>query len=245
MGQTLGLVAAVLITMAGCGNASTATVSASPSESRDPEPSNANKADEALRRVSRRYTTHCGPGPLPLSERLPNTTVVSYGQEFSASDVAIRGDVVRVEAGSGFRPPPADSPADERTDFDDKRSTWKTIHLTVRVIETLAGDAPDEVRVGFTIEPGTSLDEAQQLLAVDDAVFLLGRDHPFYDYDRSLLGSNPDVIATVAADGHLSLPVLDDADEQRLLAGTPDVAALTEAARRPQQRLERDIPGCA
>lgn len=201
--------------------------------------------DEVLQRVSRVYTSHCGPGPLTLEQRLPNTTIVSFGQEFSASDVAVRGDVISVEKGFGFRTPPVDAPADLMTSFDDRRSTWKTIHLTVRVTQVLAGEASDEIRVGLTIEGDTSMSEAQELLAVDDAVFLLNHRHPFYDYDASLLGSNPDVIATIDSDGRLALPVLADADEQRLLAGTPDLPSLVEAGGRPQRRLEQDIPGCA
>lgn len=201
---------------------------------------------EALRRVSPALNFHCGPNPFTLRERLPNITYVpSSGPEFSFSDVVVRGDVTAVEKGAGFYTPPHDAPSDTRTDFDDRRSTWKTVHLTVRVVEVLAGEAPAEISVGFKIEPDTSVEEARALVAVDDAVFLLSRDHVFFDYDPGLLGSNPDTIVTVAPDGHLAIPALDGTDEQRTLGDTPDVPSLAAAAAQPARRVERDMPGCA
>jgi len=202
--------------------------------------------DEVLRRVSATQHSHCGPNPYTLEERLPNTTFVpSYGEEFSFSDVAVRGDITAVEEGVGFYTPPYDAPGDLQTDFDDRRSTWKTLHLTVRVAEVLAGEAPGEVRVGFKVDADMSIEEARDLRVVDDAVFLLSRDHVFFDYDPALLGSNADAIATIAADGELAPPVLGSADDQEwALAATPDFPSLAEAAARPQRRIERDLQGC-
>jgi hypothetical protein len=145
-----------------------------------------------------------------LHEALPNVTYLrATGEKGTVSTHALLGRITKVERGKGFRIEGDDAPDGIPTDFDDARSRWRTVHVTIRVEQALGGQSPAEVR--FYLPSGPPGDFARMeagLKGLGRVVVFLSNDTRYNTYDSSLmwvLQERGPMIATVGDDGRLAL----------------------------------------
>lgn len=174
-----------------------------------------------------------------LVEALPNVHYRGNGRPPTpVSDAVVVGAVVDVEEGYSFGHQGGGEVDEQaRRDFDDDDALWKTVHLVVRVHEMLAArdvSISDSVRVGYTVYGDESADEiAAGFKALGTIVLFLHRGSAVYRYDQSLFAVLDDgaLIAPVDDSGKLSLPFVDPAEDEVLLASASTLEVLRERAR--------------
>lgn len=173
-----------------------------------------------------------------LDELLPTVEYVfPDGSRHAGSDLVVIGHVVKVEKGIGFRVPGEDHPSGIPTGFDDQRSKWRTVHATVQVERGIGREAPNEVQVAL---PLYNLDKFEHMAAgwpaLGRVVLFLDEGSPLATYDRSLyvLQGVHSMVATIAEDGALALPLVASADAARLLAPVRSLAELEAKAKLPR-----------
>ena len=182
-----------------------------------------------------------------LTDLLPN---VRYRQPDGTTrptcDLVVRGKVVRVEPGPGWRNrtekeiAATDSDVD-RVAFDNPQADFWTAHLVVRVLERIDNfdePGPAEVRVGVVLYQQPDLASLTRgFQAADSYVFFLEAGSPVYDYDASLyaIAHNTQALTEVDKQGGLSLPGLDDKEAARMLRTASTLAQLKDAAARPTE----------
>jgi len=183
-----------------------------------------------------------------LGDLLPNVTYEHLdGRTEQLTDLVVVGRVRSVEPGPGFTDETDAEPDGAEVDFGDPRAIWRRVWLEVEVEQTLGDvDAPQWLSVGmpFWDEPD-ELDRWEAgFVALGRAVFFLERDPTHEDMTGVYRPLEGMFIAPVARDGRLSLPLLgEDPLSDRLLDATPDLDALTDAARRGPVTLLVDEDG--
>ena len=160
-----------------------------------------------------------------LDELLPNVQfrVAGRGVRRAATRVVV-GRVLTVEPGMAFAPSNDDGSTSEAMPFDDPRALWRTMHITLEVEEDLGkpGNPDRTVRVGFAIDASQHYPSLLEgLESLGRSVWFLKTDSPVFKYDRKLLSVVEDggLIATIAADGTVDLPLL-ESDRARELLGS-------------------------
>lgn len=173
-----------------------------------------------------------------LDELLPNMKYRERGKsEIRGSDLMIVGEIVDVEAGYGFKVTERDFDG-KRVDFDDPGALWKTVHLKVAVAKHWGRSSPELVTVGFGIDGDDQLPQVRDgLRGLGMVALFLQEKTPHYSYDPSIYGiaKGGHMVATVAADGALALPFLDDQEEAMLLKGVGTMEALERHANGPER----------
>lgn len=174
-----------------------------------------------------------------VDEMLPNVKYqMPTGELLTVSDFAVLGRITSVAKGKGFRIEGDDAPGGITTDYDDKRARWWTAHATVAVEKGIGGSAPSEIRVLFqSPRPEQFAIFKAGLEALGRVVLFIDRRTPLNDYDPSVFVTaiyRGPVVATVAEDGSLALPLLEGDHAATLLARTPTIAALEEAGAVPR-----------
>jgi hypothetical protein len=195
-----------------------------------------------------------------LVDLLPNTTYVEVGAEAETATseaepepittAAIAGTVTEVEPDFGAIYDGEDPNEPRLVEFDDPAAWVLFATLVVDVEEELGPGQPvgDEVRVGVALPPGSSVDELTT--AFHDfglSVMFLETGSPVFTHDPSLYSivENGFMFATVADDGALALPFIDEARADELLAAAPTLDALRAAAEGPGSVIEYDAMGNA
>lgn len=173
-----------------------------------------------------------------LDETLPNVVFAGPAGSGSTSSHVVVGEIVDVEKGKGFRVDGDDAPDGIPTDFDDKRARWWTVHARVRVDRGIASDTPSEIMAMFPSSgPAKFRDTRAGLMALGTVVLFLRDDDLLVPYDPSLYVVGHDyglLVATVAADGTLGMPMVSEERAKKLLAKTPTLTTLEEAGRHPR-----------
>lgn len=174
-----------------------------------------------------------------ITDLLKNTKLEVPGQGCRPlmQDVVV-GRVSSVEQGFGFFATEVDdADISIRTDFDDARALWKTIHLRVDVVDRL--DPKDStsaatVEVGLAVGSEASFAELKDgLMGSGSFVFFLARS-PVFDYDPPRLSIARDgALLTAIDNGKLSVPALHQDEEERLLGSIDTVAELRTVAKEP------------
>lgn len=173
-----------------------------------------------------------------LDEVVPTVEYVyPDGSRRPGADLVVVGRIVAVEKGIGFRVPGEDHPSGVPTDFDDERSKWRTIHATVAVEHGIGRQAPDRLRIALPLYDLDKFDHmAAGLPALGRVVLFLDEGSPLASYDRSLyiVGNQHSLVATVAPDGTLALPLLLPEQAAPLLAPVRTLAELEAKAKAPR-----------
>jgi hypothetical protein len=174
---------------------------------------------------------------------LPN---VKFGGANGASGSvtvdAFVGEVLSVEAGKGFSASSSDE--SQVVDFNDSQAKWRTVHLLVKPLESLAGDeqtptAP--VRVGIAVD--SQVDPARLmkgLAELQTVVLPVVRNTAVFRYDPAVLSlaDGASLIAAVNDSGTLSLPFESDPERsEAMLAATPTLEELREYSRNKTQTI--------
>jgi hypothetical protein len=174
-----------------------------------------------------------------LDETLPNVTYAHEdGRRVTIADHVAVGRITDVEKGWGFRIEGDDAPDGIETDFDDPRARWWTVHATVAVEKGLASQTPRQIRVMLPSGgPEDFAKMASGLIALGRVVVFLDRTHPLSAYDKSLywvIDEEGLLVATVAPDGRLDLPLMPRRRAAELLAGVSSFADLERRSREPR-----------
>lgn len=180
-----------------------------------------------------------------LTDLLPN---IRYerpdGTPRSATDLVVRGAVISVEPGLGFRNAREAQHEGTESDttqfrFDDPQTDFRTAHLIVKVIEEIGDSeqiAPPQLRIGVVIDGPIDLGALTRgLQAADSFVFFLYEGNPVYAYDPSVyaIAHNALLLTQVDEGGNLSLPGLDARQAKKWLRQASNLAQLKEFAARP------------
>ena len=207
---------------------------------------------------------YCGPlleDLASVSELLPNTQYRSSpGVSGSRTEAVVVGRFTAVEPGRGYVVPEPDGPSDLPVAFDDPAALYRTVHARVAVERVVAGDVrTDTVLVGFTVRGAESDSDSEHwptLETVEEGLPALGRvilflddyfhpDDPsvhglasYYGAAMSYHGPSYAFLGQVDEDGSLRLPLLPPGEAERLLADTPTLEALQDAAREPVEVIE-------
>ena len=161
-----------------------------------------------------------------------------------ASDLVVRGEVLRVEPGRGWQNRSASEIARSDTDtravpFDEPRADFWTAHLVVRVLETIGNadePAPAEVRIGIAIYRQPDLSALTRgFQAPASYVFFLHHGSALYRYDPSLyaIAHHMQALTEVGDGGRLSLPGLEPQEARRVLRTASTLDELKAAAAEP------------
>jgi hypothetical protein len=199
-----------------------------------------------------------GWGPLRIGDYsditalLPNVIYKRDGQAKTAADRVLNGKVVAVEPGRAFddfdEGPGAeqtkDTPRHQELDFDDPAADWRTVHLTVDVLEQIghSSDTSETVRVGLAVGGSNIARLRKELTGARSYVFFLQRNSAVFAYDRTIYATARDgtLLTEVHDDCTLSLPRLDgnDAEEARWLSRARTLGQLKAAAEEPESVRE-------
>lgn len=183
-----------------------------------------------------------------LTDLLPN---IKYRQAKGLArplvDLVVRGTVLRVEPGTGFRNLEEEERTEDTTSditpvaYDDPQANFRTSHLIVRVVEeigSLEKSAPAELRVGVMHNQPLDLAALTRgLQAADSFVFFLSDNSQFYAYDPTVyeIAADATLLTRVEADGRLTLPGVDPRTSERLLKTADTLAELKQFAAGPDQ----------
>jgi hypothetical protein len=174
-----------------------------------------------------------------LDEMLPNVTYASStGQSTTLPTTVVVGRITDVEPGKGFRIEGDDAADGLATDFSDARAKWFMAHATVKVDHAIGSNAPSELTVAFPSEGPSSFAKLRAgLKALGTVVLVLRHDDRRVAYDPSLYTLIEDdglVLATVASDGTLAMPLLAPGRPEALLATTPKLSDLENKGKLPR-----------
>lgn len=172
-----------------------------------------------------------------LSETLPNFTISWNGDPgvriFGAT---VDGRVHDVRPGSSHRDSVGDDDTIQREDlaFDDKAANWRTVLLTVEVLNDFDGETelPSEIEVALWLDGTTDPEvirkglQGQRIFAVLEEP---GRLEPPNAYP---VARNAALIGVVSEDESLSLPGL-EVYEEAYLDGLTTITAIEAAAEAP------------
>lgn len=146
--------------------------------------------------------------------------------------------------GRAFTVPGGDAPGGQAADFNDGDAVWKTVEGVFVVDHVVTGDASDRDRltVGFAFNPDIDADRVERDLRSLGRTLLFLNKSPVFAYDPSVHGTADDgaLLATVAPDGTLALPVLETSEARQLLRSTPTLASLDAAATKPTRTFVTD-----
>jgi hypothetical protein len=190
-------------------------------------------------------------GPLyeTLDEALPNIRFRSpHFEEGAASDLVLLGRFTNVRAGRGFAALDSETP----TSFDDPEAIYGTAHARFAIDDPIAGEIEGAaITVGFRVRPKE--DSAWQGLPTFDVlerglpelgrVVLVVDESPGFEPDlgtHQLVGG---LLVGIDEDGTVSLPLLPNENESRLLEQTPTLDSLRDAATAPTRVIELDSLG--
>lgn len=172
-----------------------------------------------------------------LDELLPNVQFAAPGESpDSITDTAIVGEIVEVTKGRGFVVNGADSTAGMPVEFDRRDARWKTVHLTVRANQLLAGHGvPSTIEVGVALDGSVDFNRvAQGFKELGTVVLFLYKNSPVFSYDPRLYSIVEDGTLLVVVDqrtGELSLPGVDGERAKTLLGTTSTLDALERRAK--------------
>lgn len=174
-----------------------------------------------------------------LDEALPNVTYLRPDRgPATVTDLVVVGKIVDVEKGRGFVVHGNDAPDGIPSDFNAKNARWWTVHATVAVERTLGStETPEQVTVSLPLDFPKEFDTmAGGLKGLGRVAFFLDKDSPLGAYDPSvtIVIESHALIATVAGDGTLALPFIDQEKASKLLSGVPRLADLEGRARQPR-----------
>lgn len=166
-----------------------------------------------------------------LDETLPNVDYLRpNGTIATLSDVAAVGRVVRVDKGRAFVVDGDDAPNGTEANWEAKGARWFSVHATLAVERVIgAGDGPETVTFALPLDDRAEFDRmAAGLKGLGRVVAVLDKGSPLVAYDPSLyvILGNHGLLATVAEDGRLSLPLLEEREAASLLSRTPRLADL-------------------
>jgi hypothetical protein len=184
-----------------------------------------------------------------LDEALPNVRFREpHFEHGSVSDAVVLGRFTNVRAGRGF----AALESDVSTSFNDPEALYGTAHARFAVDNVLAGEVEDEeITVGFRVRPREesawqglpTFDVLAQGLPDLGQVVLIVDRSPGFEPDPGLYQLVDGLLVAIDEDGALSLPLLPDEDESRLLEETPTLDSLREAAQAPTRVIDFDSLG--
>jgi hypothetical protein len=182
-----------------------------------------------------------------LDETLPNVKYVrATGSSVVATHVVV-GRIVDVEKGKGFRVEGGDAPDGAPGAFDDAQAKWWTVHATVKVEHAIASSTPDTIKVMFpSAGPSDFAKMRAGLVALGRVVLFLRNDSPLTAYDARLYWDIQEfgvLVATVADNGTLGLPLLTEARAAKLLAKAPTLSDLEASAQVPKAIPVVGTPG--
>lgn len=170
-----------------------------------------------------------------MAEALPQVTYLTPdGRELTVSDLVVVGTVSAVAHGIGGKDVDG---AWVETEFDDPAAIVRTYELTITIERVVGGEyAGEEVAIGLAL--GDAVTPEVALAGLRDLgrlVVFLTADSPVFAYEPRLYAVLEDggLTGLVAADGSLSLPVVTDERESRLLAGALTLEELVHAGSQP------------
>jgi hypothetical protein len=183
-----------------------------------------------------------------LVDLLGNVTYRMPGQPTGPmTDAVVVGSVSDVQPGLGFYVEGDDGPTGIETDYDDPRSLWKTVHVTLDVENVVSGEVQeDSVVVGVAFGATMPFERIESdFRSYGRLLFFLKRGLPVFDYDPSVYGTVMDgeLMGFVGDDGRISLPVLDGSEAAEMLRPAPTVEELQEAAARRPRTVQLEETG--
>jgi hypothetical protein len=149
--------------------------------------------------------------------------------------LVVRAAVTGVAPGRAYVQEGGDSTAQHEVSFDEggHGADWWTLHVELQPKEILFGELPEKpLRAGLAFRTESYDEIAPSLELIHDAVWVLYPDSAVFENDPGVYGvaDNGRLVATVAVDGSLALPAMDDAEQQLLLKATPTLDALKAVA---------------
>ena len=191
-----------------------------------------------------------------LTNLLPN---VRYrypdGTVRPMSDLVVRGQVLRIDPGPGWRNRSEKEIAAARGDsdirqvaFEDPEADFRHAHLVVRVLEEIGASeppAPAELRIGVTLHRSPDLAALTRgFQAAESYVFFLHRGSQLYAYDPSLyaIAYSTQALTEVDENDRLSLPGLEHKEAEGVLRRASTLDELKAAAARPTRTREAPKP---
>lgn len=170
-----------------------------------------------------------------IDDLLGNVTYRMPGRPAAPlTDTVVVGSVSDVEPGLGFYVEGDDGPTGIETTYDDPRSLWKTVHVTLAVEKVVSGKVQDDsVVVGFAFGASMPFERIESDFRSYGKLLLFAkRGLPVFDYDPSVYGTVMDgeLMGFVGDDGRIELPVLRDDEAAEMLRPAPTVADLEKAA---------------
>ena len=184
-----------------------------------------------------------------LDDLLGNTRFgLGEAEPTSLTIAVVTGRFKSVAPGRAFGVYGADAPGGRAVDFDADDALWKTVEAQFVVDHVVSGKAAvgDQITVGLAFGPEADPDRADRdLRDLGRSLLFLNRS-PVFAYDSSVYGTADDgsLIAKVAGDGTLSLPVRGPDEAKTLLQETPTLASIDAAAAQPARVLVTDPTGC-
>jgi hypothetical protein len=178
-----------------------------------------------------------------LSDLLPNARYkYTDGSVRPIVDRVINGNVTAVEPGFGF----VDfgkKKKDNPLSFDDSSATWKTVHLTVDVVDQIGSSADEAstVRVGIAVNPNVDVGKLREgFLGASSYLLFLYKGSPVFGYDKDIYGMQRDgaLLTEVLADGRLDMVAYDGEEEHEFLGGLLTLEDVQAAAARPDRAVE-------
>lgn len=218
--------------------ASTSRSEATSSPARSPQPQD-REALQALEHALQARVGALSYGPAlydDITDLLPNVRYKLPDGERALTDAFAFGKIVAVQPGAGFHVVNEDTGEALPVDFSDPRARWKTIHLTVQVLEEIGPGEPlgKEITVGLAVNGSAELATFRDgFLAMGRAIFPLITS-PVFAYDESLhaIARDGGLLMTVN-DGTLALPFLTNDEERPLLSKANTLDELRRAAEQP------------
>jgi hypothetical protein len=195
-----------------------------------------------------------------LSELLPTSTHYDASGDGAAPtpvvEAFVLGEVVDVQQGYGFPASVPNNGHDYRMDFASPASDWSSATLTVKVEEVVSAadgvDIGDSVQVGLRVIPtGGTMERSEyevpelfdSLLHSGRTLFVLDQNAvsaPLYPHDGELydLFMAGEWWATIGEGGEISLPVVDNGQEEIWLSDADTLSELRDDASRPVKVIE-------
>lgn len=181
-----------------------------------------------------------------LVDTLPNAKAADGS---SLTDSLVVGVVAAVANGSGFdesgRPPSASSPSARVVRFDDPDADWRTLKVTLRVDEVLAGPAARQLELDWPVmgnasqgEDATAIARGLKGLGTLAVLSLATPAGPEYLGLRRQVPDRQYGIALVGKDGALSFPFINGTegaavDARTYMGGVDTLPELRSAAAKP------------
>lgn len=184
-----------------------------------------------------------------LDDLLGNARYRTGEAEAKPMTVAVvTGRFTSVAPGQAFVVDGVDARGGQAVDFDAEDAVWKTVEAQFLVDHVVSGQATvgDQITVGIAFGPAIDPDRAERDLRDLGRSLLFLNKSPVFAYDSSVYGTADDgsLIANVAGDGTLSLPVRGPDKAKAMLQETPTLASIDAAAAKPGRVLLTDPSGC-